>query len=174
MSRIRYQVAVSLDGFIAGPNDEYDWIPMDPDIDFGALYAEFDTFVMGRKTFEVTGGHSAPGTKTIVFSRTLRPQDHPGVTILSDLSAETIARIRREAAKDIWLYGGGELFARFLELGCVDTVEPAVIPILLGSGRPFLPSPAVRRRLSLTEHRHYSKSGIMLLKYDVLADSEPS
>lgn len=50
--RLRYQVAVSLDGFIAGPNGEYDWIVTDPAIDFAALYKEFDTAVMGRKTYE--------------------------------------------------------------------------------------------------------------------------
>ena len=73
--RLRYQVAVSLDGFIAGPNGDYDWIVMDPAIDFAALYAEFDTAVMGRKTYEVLtaqGGHGAmPGLDVVVFSRTL-------------------------------------------------------------------------------------------------------
>ena len=60
--RLRYQVAVSLDGFIAGPNGEYDWIVMDPSIDFGALFKQFDTLVMGRKTYEplvAQGGHGA-------------------------------------------------------------------------------------------------------------------
>jgi dihydrofolate reductase len=52
MRRLRYNVAMSLDGFIAGPNGEYDWITMDPTIDFGALFSEFDQFLMGRKTFE--------------------------------------------------------------------------------------------------------------------------
>ena len=51
--RLRYQVAMSLDGFIAGPNGDYDWIVTDPAIDFTALYREFDTAVMGRKTFEI-------------------------------------------------------------------------------------------------------------------------
>jgi|SRR5215469_4131045 len=51
--RLRYQVAMSLDGFIAGPNGEYEWIVMDPSIDFAALLKEFDTAVMGRKTYEL-------------------------------------------------------------------------------------------------------------------------
>jgi dihydrofolate reductase len=60
--RLRYGVAVSLDGFIAGPNGEYDWIVMDPSIDFAAMYKEFDTAVMGRKTYEVltAQGGTAP------------------------------------------------------------------------------------------------------------------
>ena len=83
--RLRYQVAVSLDGFIAGPNGEYDWIVMDPAIDFSALFSEFDTAVMGRKTYEVLtarGGHGAlPGLDVVVFSRTLPPATHPGVCL---------------------------------------------------------------------------------------------
>ncbi len=50
MRRLRYQVATSLDGYIAGPNGDFDWIVTDPDIDFAALFAQFDTAVMGRKT----------------------------------------------------------------------------------------------------------------------------
>ncbi|MCI0379165.1 MAG: dihydrofolate reductase family protein [Gemmataceae bacterium] len=52
MRRIRYSVAMSLDGYIAGPKGEADWIIMDPDIDFNAIYKEFDSVVMGRGTFE--------------------------------------------------------------------------------------------------------------------------
>jgi dihydrofolate reductase len=167
MRKIRYQVACSLDGYIAGPDDEYDWIVNDPDIDFAALFDQFDTVLMGRRTFEVVGGPPSPEMKTFVFSRSMRQDDHPGVTIVSDRIEETLAEVRAEPGKDIWLYGGGELFRSLLELGCVDTVEPAIIPIVLGGGRPFLPVPAVRRRLSLTETRVYEKSGIVLLTYDV-------
>src|SRR2546430_12434337 len=71
--RLRYHVAVSLDGFIAGPNGEYDWIVMDPSIDFAALFKQFDTAVMGRNTDEVLpaqGGHGAmPGLGVFVFFR---------------------------------------------------------------------------------------------------------
>jgi dihydrofolate reductase len=166
MRKIRYQVACSLDGYIAGPNGEYDWIVMDPDIDFGALFAEFDTLFMGRRTFEgLEGGF--PGMKVVVFSRTLRRENHPEVTIVTDRVAERIEEIRAESGKDIWLFGGGELFRSLLEIGCVDTVEPAVMPILLGGGRPLLPSPAVRRSLTFTGSRLYEKSGIMLIRYAI-------
>lgn len=56
MRRIRYQVATSLDGYIAGPNGEADWIVMDPDIDFQAHFAQFDTVLLGRRSFEVISG----------------------------------------------------------------------------------------------------------------------
>src|SRR5438309_5069860 len=83
--RVRYAVAISLDGFIAGPSGEADWIIMDPEIDFKAIYSQFDTMVMGRRTFEVVneaGGRGfTPGTQVFVFSRTLRQEDHPGISI---------------------------------------------------------------------------------------------
>lgn len=170
MRRIRYQVACSLDGYIAGPDDEYDWIVTDPEIDFQAIFDRFDTLLMGRRTYEIAGGAGPPGMTTLVFSRSLRQEDHPGVTIVSERVKETLDDLRTQPGKDIWLFGGGELFRSLLELGCVDTVEPAVVPVVLGGGRPFLPAPAVPRRLSLTGQRVYEKSGIVLLEYDVVPD----
>jgi hypothetical protein len=92
------------------------------------------------------------------------------LTVVSREVKETLDTLRREAGKDIWLYGGGELFRSLFELGCVDTIEPAIIPVMLGSGRPLLPSTSVRRTLSLTEQRVYETSGIVLLKYDVVPE----
>ena len=169
--RLRYQVAASLDGYIAGPGGEFDWIAEDPDIDFGALYAQFDTALMGRKTFEAmqTQGESTalPGLDVIVFSRTLRREEFPDVTIVNGDPVEHVRSLKAAPGKDIWLFGGGELFRTLLEAGLVDTVEPAVVPVLLGGGIPMLPSPAARTRLSLGGHRLYPKSGIMLLEYAV-------
>jgi dihydrofolate reductase len=164
-------VASSLDGYIAGPRGEFDWITMDPDIDFAALFAQFDTVVMGRKTFLTTlqpGGDGAmPGLEVVVFSRTLRAADYPAVSVVNGDPADTVRSLKAKAGKDIWLYGGGELFRTLLEAGLVDTVEPAVVPVLLGGGIPMLPPPAARTKLSLTGHRLYPKSGIMLLQYTV-------
>ena len=82
MSRqLRYHVATSLDGFIADPEGGYDWLVSDPSIDFAALYRQFDTAVMGRKTYEVMtaqgGDGTIPGLDVIVFSRTLRDSSTP-------------------------------------------------------------------------------------------------
>jgi len=168
MPRIRYQVAVSLDGYIAGPKGEAGWIIMDPDIDFGALFAQFDTFIMGRRTFETAGAMStsASGAKTFVFSRSLVPENHPNVVIISEVTPAAVAHIRAQATKDIWLFGGGVLFRSFLDAGLVDTVEVAIIPVLLGGGVPLLPHPAQQTRLALRSHRAY-KSGVVSLEYAV-------
>jgi dihydrofolate reductase len=77
---VRYGGAMSLDGYIAGPNGEYDWIVMDPEINFAEQAAQFDTYLIGRKTFDAIGrmdndAKSTPGIRNIVFSRTLKPSD---------------------------------------------------------------------------------------------------
>ena len=169
MRRIRYSVAMSLDGFIAGPNGEADWIIMDPEIDFNALFEQFDTFLLGRKTFELFargGSGETPGKKTVVFSRTLRQEDYPKVTIVSENAQEVVAGLRTEPGKDIWLFGGGALFRSLLDAKLVDTVEVGVIPVLLGEGIPLLPPPALQTKLKLTNHKIY-KTGIVSLEYTI-------
>ncbi|AMY07011.1 Dihydrofolate reductase [Luteitalea pratensis] len=172
MRKVVYGGAMSLDGFIAGPNGEYDWIVMDPDVDFAALMGRFDTFLIGRKTFEAMrgmggAGKSARGIRNIVCSHTLRPEDCPGAT-LSDDAVATVADLRAKPGKDISLFGGGELFRSLLAAGLVDEVSVAVIPVLLGGGVPLLPVPADRARLTLTTHRVYEKTGTVRLDYDVV------
>ena len=168
--RLRYQVAVSLDGFIAGPNGEYDWIVMDPAIDFAAMFREFDTAVMGRRTYEVVNrdGHMSmmSGMTCVVFSRTLPAASSPGLRVVADDAAAVVAALKAEPGRDIWLYGGGELFATLLGAGLVDTVELAVIPVLLGAGVPLMPA-ARTTPLVLCDHKVLPGSGIVALAYAV-------
>ena len=168
--RVRYSVAMSLDGYIAGPKGEYDWIVMDPEIDFGALMRSFDTMLMGRKTYEAAkqrrGGGGDAGMKSFVFSRTLSPREHPDVTVVSDNAGDVVRALKQQAGKDIWLFGGGSLFSSLLEARVVDAIEVAVVPVVLGGGRPLLPD-GRRTKLRLTSNRTYQKSGIVALEYAV-------
>ena len=168
--RLRYQVAVSLDGFIAGPHGEYDWIVADPAIDFGALYRGFDAAVMGRKTYE-TGlaqgmDGSMPGMEVVVFSRTLAPVERTGVRITNEDPRTVVAAMKEKPGRDIWLFGGGSLFRALLDAGLVDTVEVAVMPVLVSDGIPLLP-PGAQAKLVLADHRLLPASGIVVLAYAV-------
>jgi len=168
MRRICYSVAMSLDGYIAGPNGEIDWIVQDPEADFGALLARFDTWLMGRRSFELTqtpGAPKMPDVAVVVASRTLRAADYPGVQIIADDLPEAVRRLRKRPGKDIWLFGGTGLFHSLVELGEVDAVEVSVIPVLLGGGLPLLPTANRRTKLRLTGSKVYQKSGIVRLEY---------
>ncbi len=166
--RIRYQVAASLDGFIAGPGGEADWIVPEPTFDFAAHFAQFDTFLVGRRTYEAMKGMGGGGTggKTLVFSTTLRPEDAPGLEVVGGGVEGRLRALRAEPGKDIWLFGGGGLFRSLLGLGQVDTVEVKLIPVLLGGGIPLLATPAERQALQLVHHETYP-SGMILLEYAV-------
>lgn len=168
MRRVRYQVACSLDGFIAGPNDEFDWIPPEPTFDFAALHAQFDTLLMGRRTWEIVraSGMDFGDRPVVVASRTLRAEDHPEIEIVGSGLEERVRELRAAPGRDIWLYGGGTLLATLLAWDLVDTVEPAILPVLLGEGVPFLASGVARRRLKLVDHRAYP-AGMVLLGYEV-------
>jgi dihydrofolate reductase len=175
MRQIRYGVAMSLDGYIADPNGGFGWITKDPDIDFAAMMARYDTLLMGRRTYEVVkamedggGANPMPAVATVVISRTLNQRDHPNVRIVSENWEEAVRELREKPGKDIWLFGGGVLFSAMLDANLVDSVEVGVIPVLLGGGIPFLKPPAKTSTLKLTKHKLYEKSGIVTLEYDVV------
>ena len=168
--RVCYGVAMSLDGFIAGPNGEFDWIVMDPEVDFEEDLKRFDTLLVGRRTFDVMRGHgdsgSMGGMKVYVFSRTLKQSNHPKVKIAAN-AEEVVAELRGQPGKEIALFGGGSLFRSLVEAQLVDSVVVAVIPVLLGEGIPLMSPPAKRVRLKLTGSRLYAKTGTMRLEYAV-------
>lgn len=172
--RVVYQVASSLDGFIATEDGGYDWIPNDPSVDMEAFFARFDTLVMGRLTYEVmlaqegsVGDGGVIGKRAVVFSRTLDPAAHPHATVTAEDPAAVVSRLKQEPGGDIWLFGGGSLFRQLVDAGQVDIVEIAVIPMLLGSGVPLLPK-GVRVPLRLRSQRLFDSVGTVMLEYDVV------
>jgi dihydrofolate reductase len=171
MRKVRYGGACSLDGFIAGPNGEIDWIVMDPEVNFAEMFKAFDTLLIGRKTFAqmVASGQAGPtpGMTTYVFSRTLRAADFPYVTMVSEDAGGVVSRLRDQPGKDIALFGGGELFRSLLDAGQVDTVEVSLIPVLLGAGVPLLPGPYGKVPLRLTEQKLLKATGTISVKYEI-------
>jgi dihydrofolate reductase len=106
---------MSLDGCIAGAKGEVDWITSDLEIDFAAIFSQFDTLLIGRKTFEQMvrrGRAGSPGMRLLVFSSALQPSDFRAVTIGNANQAEAVPSIKQTATKDIWLFAGGARFQR--------------------------------------------------------------
>jgi dihydrofolate reductase len=167
MRRVRYSVAMSLDGYIAGPNGEADWIEMPADAAayFNSFFAQFDTAVMGRRSFEVYSG-AVEGMQTYVFSRTLPPGPHKDVTVLGDEGIARLREMRAENGKDIWLFGGGSLFASLASAGLVDTVELGVMPVILGAGIPLMSATGGHVKLKLVKS-DATPEGILSLEYAV-------
>ena len=170
MRRVLYRVATSVDGCIAGRRGEFDWIVPEPALDLSAVYATVDTVLLGRRTYELTLQPGAPpwpaGWHVYVFSRTLVPEEHPGVTVVSVDAGETVAALRTRPGKEIWLFGGGSLFRSLLEAKQVDIVEVVVSPVILGGGVPLVETGAPLTDLALVESRSYP-SGVVTLRYEV-------
>lgn len=181
MRRIRYNAAISLDGFIASPDGSTDWITEDDSIDFDALHAEFDYHIMGRKTYEVVTSYGAANPlaarveeNVLVVSRTMKQEEHPGITILRHDFIHTIRQLKAQQGRDMWFMGGGQLAAALWEARLIDVVEMAVMPAVVGRGIKMIAElggtaqSGYRLDLSAVERLH--KSGIVMLKYAVLYD----
>jgi dihydrofolate reductase len=172
MRRVLYRVAASLDGYIAGPGGEVDWIVHDPAVDFTKVYEQVDTVLLGRRTYELTRQPGAPpwpqGWEILVFSRTLAPEGHPGVSVVRAEAGRRVAALRAASGRDIWLFGGGSLFRSLLGAKQVDLVEVLVVPVLLGGGIPLLETGAPLTRLALEQVERYP-SGLLSLRYRVPA-----
>ncbi len=169
MRRVRYNCAMSLDGYIADADEGYDWIPIDPDIDFEELSSQFDTYLIGRRTYEVVGEASPhrQEDRQFVFSNSLKQSEHTGITIIGENWIEAVRSLRAEEGKDIWLFGGGRLFGSLCNEGLVDTVEVSVIPVLLGAGVPLVAGLSQPVKLVLKEQKVYQNTGTALLVYEL-------
>lgn len=171
MRQVRYNVAASLDGYIADASGGFDWIPHDAAVDFAAIFARVDTVLLGRRSFELIQQGEAPpwgpNMRVYVFSRTLRPETYPDVTVIRANAAEVVSALRGEPGDgDIWLFGGGQLFSSLLAAGQVDTVEVTIVPVLLGGGIPLAASGIDRTGLELLDLRRYP-TGMVSLSYAV-------
>ena len=171
MRRVRYSVAATLDGFIADPDGGYDWIIMDEAIDFPAMFNEFDTFVMGRKTWDVTAktdfGDMFAGKEVLVFSRTLEVTPRAGIRVVNASPVDTVRELKQKPGRDIWLFGGGSMFRTLVDAGLVDTVEVGIMSVLLSQGVPILTPGGRITGMKLEKCDTLPNSGIVMLSYTI-------
>ena len=170
MRKVILGLAVSLDGFIEGPNGEYDWCLTDQDYGMKAFFERIDAVFVGRKTYEMSLGMEGevpgmPKMKEYIFSTTLDSVKKGAILMKEDIKQE-VEKIKKEKGKDIWMFGGANLTASLMNLGLIDELWLAVHPILLGSGKPLFSGIKDRIHLQLTNSETYS-SGLVSLKYSL-------
>jgi len=168
MRKVVLELAVSLDGYIEGPNGEYDWCFTDQDYGMTAFMHRIDSIFIGRKSFELAqsmGGESPlEGVKTFVFSNTLKSVEAKDTVLVSGEWVAEVEKIKQAPGKDIWLFGGAVLTTSFLNEDLVDELRLSVHPILLGSGKLLFQQLGERKKLKLMEAKTYD-SGLVSLKY---------
>ena len=174
MRIVTYSAAVTLDGFIAGPHGEIDWIHSSDDTNdvLKALWEGVDAILWGRKTWEFAaaqGGGSGGSSriKSYVFSRTLPSVKGRGVTLVRDDAGGFVRRLKSESGGRIFLMGGGELARSLIDAGLVDEVLLDVHPLLLGDGVPLFAAGNRRIQLELTESRAIH-GGSVVMNYRVV------
>jgi dihydrofolate reductase len=174
---------VSLDGFIAGPQQEIDWVIIDEEVHrfANAQQAEFGAHLYGRRMYEVMQAFwptadADPANPDyiieyariwkampkVVFSRTLEKVEGNARLVKTNI-AEEVVRLKAQPGKDLALAGAG-LAATLIPLGLVDEYELFVNPVVLGSGTPFFPVLEHRIDLSLVR-THPFGNGVVLLRY---------
>jgi len=166
-------VAVSADGFIARPDGAVDWLERprpQGNYGMGTFYRSIDTCVLGRKTYDLSvsfgmaGGYA--GKKNYVFSRTLSKAASPEVSVVSEDVTAFAERLRSEKGKDIWLVGGAEIVAAFLDVGQVDEFIIHVIPTMIGEGIPLVAPRHRNLPLKLLVTKSFT-DGVVKLHYAV-------
>ena len=146
MRKIIAGFATSIDGFIEGPNGEYDWIIHDKEQykRLAEQWKKIDAMFYGRKTYETVLKNPYKGKnnpfahmKHYVFSQTLQKVESDFILVSGDLKKE-VEKLKNQPGKDIAVFGGAELLSSLLNLDLVDELILAICPILLGKGKPFL------------------------------------
>ena len=177
MKKVILNLAVTLDGFIEGPNGEVDWCIMEDDMDFGSFISSIDTIFYGRVSYDAWGNFQPDTTdmaekemwegihskNKFVFSSQQR-QDNNATFISSDI-AYKVAEIKQQGGKDIWLYGGASLIKTFVNSGLIDIYKVSVHPVFLGTGKPLFEDLKERMGLRLIETKVF-KSGVVELTYE--------
>jgi dihydrofolate reductase len=169
MRKVILGLAVSLDGFIEGPNGEYDWCFTDQDYGMSEFFKRVDAVFIGRKSYEMSLGMEGadtgwmPKMPEYVFSNTMQEVKEGATLVKGDIAAY-VRQIKSQPGKDIWLFGGASLTASLMNDGLVDELWLSIHPILLGCGKPLFSGIDHRVHLELQETKSYD-TGLVSVKY---------
>lgn len=179
MRKVTFGGANSLDNFIARPDGEVDWLLWSDEAGeiMKNYWANIDTMVMGRKTWDVAVASSPKSKKkkaanpygnikTYVFSRTLKAWDQDGVVIVNDDPGEFVRHLKQQDGNEICVMGGGELARDLFEAGVIDEIGFNIHPVLLGQGIPLFHPMSRQIDLELIECRPF-KNGCVYVSYRV-------
>ena len=162
--KVVVHIGTSADGYIARADGDLEWLTSRPApkgfYGMNAFMKSVDTKVLGRKTFEMSlemGATFDSKNRTIVFSRHPPPPDAPsGVEFVKDAIGPFVSHLREQPGKDIWLMGGGEIIASFLDAQAIDEFVISVAPVFIGDGIPL-----IARR-----HRHVPLELLSVERFD--------
>jgi dihydrofolate reductase len=180
MKKVIFQMSVSVDGYVEGPNQEIDWHNVDDE--FNAYAAETlkksETLIMGRKTYELMVSYWPSATDNdpdvtremndtpkLVFSRTLKSLAWKTARLASGSIAEEVGRLKNAPGDGLIWVGGSELASAFLELGLLDEIRIIRTPMLLGAGHSVFGDIKRRHRLKFVSSRPFA-SGNLLVTYE--------
>lgn len=170
MRKVILNLAVSLDGYIEGPQGEYDWCFADQDYGMTEFFEVIALIFMGRKSYELindNGDINAFPHEKYVFSDTLDAEANPAVHVIrKENFIDRVDEIRNQEGGHIWLFGGGELISSFLEFNLIDEFLLSIHPILLGGGKPLFNQLNDRVQLQHAGTETYS-SGLVQIRYIV-------
>lgn len=175
MGKIKVYIAASLDGYIARPDGDLDWLtefpnPTKEDYGYNEMLTSVDTVIMGGRTYrellcmDILWPYK--NKKTFVVSHN-SIKTNENIEFITEDIIERITELRNEESKDIWLVGGGELITMCLNASLVDEMQICYIPVILGSGIPLFPSNPKESNWELRENIAYA-SGIIRLSYRLL------
>jgi len=186
MRKLKYYVACTVDGFIAREDGSFDCFPMTGEhfadlfdrfpetfpahvqnaLGISAENKQFDAVLMGRKTYEVGLNvgltNPYPSLKQYVFSRSMETSPDENVKLVSDNPVALVKELKKEAGKDIWLCGGGDLAATLFPE--IDEMIVKLNPVVIGAGIPLFSGAIAPTNLELVDRKIYS-NGFLLLHY---------
>ncbi len=158
MRKIILYTASSLDGFIAGPKGEIDWLPAGGDYGYKKFFASIDTTLIGRATYELTlklGPEVCKGKTNYVFAHKSPKKHLPWFEFVTHDAEKFTHKLKRQKGKNIWLVGGGKLNTTMLNAGLIDEMIVSIVPVILGKGIPLFTDEAKRAQFKTIGMKSY-------------------